>query len=101
MTYSATSWNTGFTANLTIRNDSSAAVDGWSLVFSLAGGQSIAGAGWNAQFSTAGSTVTARNAAFNARIAPGGSVGIGFNGTHPGTHTPPSSFTLNGTPCTT
>ncbi|HEX8630750.1 MAG TPA: endo-1,4-beta-xylanase [Catenuloplanes sp.] len=97
--YSANSWNNGFTANITIRNNGSADLNGWSLVFSLADGQTLSGAGWNAQYSVAGSTLTARNVAFNARIPAGGSVGIGFNGTHSGTYKPPSSFALNGTAC--
>ena len=41
------------------------------------------------------------NAAWNGTIAAGGSVELGFNGSHTGTNTKPTAFTLNGTTCTT
>jgi hypothetical protein len=46
-----------------------------------------------------GSQVTARNVSYNGTIAAGGSVGIGFNGTHTGSNPRPTSFTLNGAAC--
>jgi endo-1,4-beta-xylanase len=101
VTYSANSWSSGFTANITIRNNGTSAINGWSLVFSFPNGQAVSGNGWNAQYTTSGSQVTARNVSYNAGIGAGGSVGIGFNGTHTGTNNPPTSFTLNGTACTT
>ena len=45
--------------------------------------------------------MTARNVSYNASIAPGGSVNIGFQATHTGNTGRPASFTLNGNPCTT
>jgi hypothetical protein len=44
--------------------------------------------------------VTARNASYNAALAPNASVGIGFQATHTGDTGKPSSFTLNGSACT-
>jgi hypothetical protein len=44
--------------------------------------------------------VTARNAGYNAVIAPNGSVSIGFQATHSGNAAAPTSFTLNGAACT-
>ncbi|TNH21021.1 esterase, partial [Micromonospora orduensis] len=92
-------WNTGLTENITITNTGTGAVNGWSLVFTLPGGQSVT-SGWNASYSPASGQVTARNVAYNAGIPPNGSVTIGFQATHTGNAARPSSFTLNGAACT-
>jgi acetylxylan esterase len=92
-------WNTGLTSNITITNTSSAAINGWSLVFTLPGGQTIT-SGWNATYSPTSGQVTARNMSFNGTLNPGASTTIGFNANHTGNSGSPSSFTLNGTACT-
>jgi len=91
-------WNTGLTANITITNTASTAVNGWSLAFALPGGQTIT-SGWNATYSPAAGQVTARNVGHNTVIAPNGSVTIGFQATHTGNTAGPASFALNGTTC--
>jgi cellulase/cellobiase CelA1 len=93
-------WNTGLTENLTITNTGAAAVNGWSLVFTLPSGQAIT-SGWNATYTPASGQVTAGNAAYNAAIPPGGSVTIGFQATHTGNTSKPSAFALNGNACST
>ncbi|PZG12588.1 cellulose-binding protein [Micromonospora craterilacus] len=93
-------WNNGLTEDITITNTGSSAINGWSLVFTLPGGQNITG-GWNASYSPTSGQVTARNVSYNGAIAPGASVGIGFQATHTGNSARPSSFTLNGATCTT
>jgi poly(hydroxyalkanoate) depolymerase family esterase len=92
-------WNTGLTSGITITNTGSAAVNGWSLVFTLPGGQVIT-SGWNATYTPTSGQVTARNASYNAAIAPGGSVSIGFQANHTGNAAAPASFMLNGATCT-
>ncbi|MFJ4482598.1 cellulose binding domain-containing protein [Streptomyces longwoodensis] len=92
-------WNTGLTSNVTVTNTGTTPVDGWTLVFDLPGGQTIT-SGWNATYTPASGRVTARNAPHNALLAPGASVGIGFQATHTGNTSAPTSFTLNGTACT-
>ncbi|HEX7305409.1 PHB depolymerase family esterase [Lentzea sp.] len=91
-------WNNGLTASLSITNTGTAAVTGWSLAFTLAGGQTIT-SGWNATYSPSTGQVTARNAGHNATIPPGRSVDIGFQATHTGNAAAPTSFTLNGATC--
>ncbi|MFI5928565.1 PHB depolymerase family esterase [Micromonospora sp. NPDC051543] len=91
-------WNNGLTENITITNTGTSAVNGWSLVFTLPGGQSIT-SGWNATYSPTSGQVTARNAAYNASIPPSGSVTIGFQATHTGNTARPGAFTLNGATC--
>lgn len=98
VTSTVSAWNTGLTSNITIANTGTTAIDGWSLVFTLPGGQTIT-SGWNADYSPASGQVTARNVAHNATIAPGASVDIGFQATHTGNTAPPSSYALNGTAC--
>ncbi|MFJ1539038.1 PHB depolymerase family esterase [Micromonospora chalcea] len=92
-------WNNGLTENITISNTGSTAVNGWSLAFSLPGGQTIT-SGWNASYSPSSGQVTARNVSYNAVIPARGSTTIGFQATHTGNTARPSSFTLNGQPCT-
>jgi len=92
-------WNTGFTANVTIRNTSTSPVDGWTLRWTFPSGQQVTQA-WSSTVSQSGSTVTATNAPWNNQIPAGGSVQIGFNGSHGGTNTSPSAFTFNGATCT-
>ncbi|WP_256966402.1 cellulose-binding domain-containing protein, partial [Streptomyces griseiscabiei] len=57
--------------------------------------------GWGATYSPASGAVTATNATYNAAIAPGASVGIGYQADHTGNSAAPGSYTLNGTACTT
>lgn len=92
-------WNTGLTSEITITNTGSTAVNGWSLVFTLPGGQTIT-SGWSAAYSPASGQVTATNVGYNAAIAAGASVSIGFQATHTGNTAEPTSYTLNGATCT-
>ncbi|MCG5470258.1 PHB depolymerase family esterase [Micromonospora sp. LAH09] len=96
--YAVNAWNSGLTASVTITNTASSAVNGWALTFTLPTGQRIT-SGWNAQYTPASGAVTARNASYNAAIAPNASVEIGFQASHEGGTGEPSSFALNGTAC--
>lgn len=91
-------WNTGLVENITVTNTGAAAINGWSLVFTLPSGQAIT-SGWNAAYSPASGQVTARNLAYNAGIPANGSVSIGFQANHTGNAGKPTSFTLNGAAC--
>lgn len=98
VTYAVSAWNTGLTAAITIANTGGAAINGWSLAFTLPGGQTIT-SGWNGTYSPTSGAVTARNVSYNATIGPNGSIGIGFQATHTGNTGKPASFTLNGATC--
>ncbi|MFI7515645.1 PHB depolymerase family esterase [Micromonospora echinofusca] len=97
--YTVNAWNAGLTASVTVTNTGTAAVDGWSLAFTLPAGQNITN-GWNATYAPTSGAVTARNVSYNATIAPGASVSVGFQATHTGDTGRPASFTLNGVTCT-
>ncbi|MEU3850103.1 cellulose binding domain-containing protein [Streptomyces sp. NPDC029554] len=98
VTYGTSVWQGGFTADVTVKNTGSAAVDNWRLGFTLPSGQRVASA-WNATLSGTSGAVTASPVAHNARIAAGGTQSFGFQGTYSGTFAKPSGFTLNGTAC--
>ncbi|SDI97174.1 esterase, PHB depolymerase family [Lentzea albidocapillata subsp. violacea] len=91
-------WNTGLTETITITNTSSTPVNGWSLQFTLPGGQTIT-SGWSATYSPGSGQVTARNVQYNGVIAPNASITIGFQATHTGDHSAPASYSLNGNTC--
>jgi cellulase/cellobiase CelA1 len=99
VTAAINAWNTGLTENLTITNTAATEVNGWSLVFTLPGGQTVT-SGWNATYTPTSGQVTARNVSYNAAIGPNTSVSIGFQATHTGNAAAPTAFTLNGAACT-
>ncbi|XTZ14702.1 GH12 family glycosyl hydrolase domain-containing protein [Micromonospora echinospora] len=92
-------WNTGYTAEVTVTNTGATPVTGWTLAYPLPAGQQVTGS-WNATVTQNGSTVTARNLSYNATISPGASVTFGHQVSTSGGYAAPGSFTLNGTACT-
>jgi hypothetical protein len=90
----------GFVAQVGIANGGTTAIDGWTLVFGYPGDQRVT-SGRRAVVRQTGATVTARNLAYNASIAPGGSVTFGIVGTWHASDASPATFTLNGTTCAT
>lgn len=89
-------WSVGFTANIVITNNSSTAINGWTLKFSFANGQQVT-QGWNGNFSQQTNQVTVQSESYNGSLAAnGGSTSLGFNGSWTGSNTNPTAFTLNG-----
>ncbi len=94
-------WGAGATCTVTIKNNSATAVNGWTLVWTFAGNQTLTQI-WNATYTASGATITVKNASFNNIIgASGGTQSFGFNLSYSGSNAKPASFTLNGTACTT
>ncbi|WP_308012312.1 glycoside hydrolase family 9 protein [Actinacidiphila acidipaludis] len=99
VTYTVTSsWSGGFQADVKVVNQGATALNGWTVTWAFGGDQHIANA-WNATVTQSGRQVTARDAGWNAALAPGGSVDIGLTGTYSTSNAAPTSFTLNGTAC--
>ncbi|HEY0753889.1 MAG TPA: endo-1,4-beta-xylanase [Ktedonobacteraceae bacterium] len=97
--YTITSqWTGGFGASVTITNTSSSAINGWTLAWSFANGQTITQI-WNASDIQSGGNVSATNLSYNGTLAPGANTNFGFNGAWSGTNAAPTSFKLNGTTC--
>jgi glycosyl hydrolase family 12/cellulose binding protein with CBM2 domain len=100
VTYGTNVWGGGFTANVTVANTGSSAINGWTLGFTLPSGQAITSS-WNANITGSSGAITARNVAYNGSLAAGANTSFGFQGTYSGSFTNPSGFTLNGSTCTT
>src|SRR5688572_12764492 len=97
------SWSggNGFGANIVITNNGPAITNGWTLLFNFPSGQRLQN-GWPVSFTqpaNSAQVTVASNADWNRSIGSGGNFTVGFNGTHSGTNTNPTSFTLNGTTC--
>jgi len=73
------SWSGGFQGQVTV-TAGTAAINGWTVKWNLAGGQAI-GSTWNGTFTTSGSTVTVKNVAYNGVLTSKASTSFGFVGT--------------------
>ncbi|NUR60163.1 MAG: hypothetical protein HOV87_16095, partial [Catenulispora sp.] len=99
VTYAKTSeWPGGFTANVTIANTGTTAINGWTLGFTFPGDQKITNA-WGATPSQNGATVSLTNVAYDGSIAAGANTSFGFQGTYNSNDSSPTAFTLNGSAC--
>lgn len=96
--YTTQIWGGGMTVNLTITNTGTAPINGWTLKFPLARGQSII-SDWNTDLVQSGDMVTAVNATHNSSIAPGRSVTMGYLASHTGDSSLPSRISLNRDAC--
>jgi len=91
-------WGMGFVATVTVTNTGDTPVDGWTMRWAFPGSQQV-GQGWGAHVSQDGEVVSAENAAWNATVAPGGSVSFGFMASHDGGNPVPAAFSFNGDAC--
>jgi xylan 1,4-beta-xylosidase len=98
ISYSQSDWGSGATVSITIKNNGSSAINGWTLAWNFAGNQTITDL-WNGTYTQSGTAVTVKNVSHNNIIPAKGSVSLGFNITYSGTNVKPTSFTLNGTAC--
>ncbi|XVS63101.1 cellulose-binding domain-containing protein [Actinosynnema sp. CA-299493] len=92
-------WRSGFGARVTLTNLGDP-LPGWTLEWAFTAGQRITSETWNGVFSQSGSTVRVKNTAYNGALATGRSVTVGFNGAWSGSNPAPTSFTVDGVPCT-
>ncbi|GAA2357789.1 cellulose-binding domain-containing protein [Dactylosporangium salmoneum] len=91
-------WQGGFGANVAITNLGDP-VNGWTLTWSFANGQTVTQA-WNATVVQSGSSVSATNVSYNGALGTGASTSFGFNGAWNGTNAVPTAFRLNNVACT-
>ncbi|THA72279.1 beta-mannosidase [Streptomyces sp. A0958] len=92
-------WPGGFQGEITIRNTGTAAIDGWTLGFAFANGQTITNM-WGGTPTQTGGSVSVVPASYTSAIAANGSVTVGFTGNQNGTNAAPAAFTLSGAACT-
>ncbi len=87
-------WGTGFTGNLTLTNSGSSAINGWTLSFDFMGTITSI---WNATIvSHVGNHYVIQDSGYNASIAAGQSVTIGFNASPGQPASGPTNYALNG-----
>ncbi|MEQ0558500.1 glycoside hydrolase family 48 protein [Amycolatopsis sp. NEAU-NG30] len=98
VTYTTNDWDTGFTANVSLRNDG-APLDSWKVGWTFLDGQKVQ-QGWSADFAQNGPAVTASNLSYNGHLDTGASTSFGFNGSKGSANRPPTDFSVNGTACT-
>ncbi|WP_436995208.1 cellulase family glycosylhydrolase [Streptomyces sp. enrichment culture] len=91
-------WGSGFQGEIVIRNTGAAAVDGWTLAFTLDGGQVISTM-WGGTPTQEGESVSVTPASYTSTIPAGGSVTLGFLAAVDGPNTAPTAFTLSGSAC--
>ncbi|MER5179197.1 glycoside hydrolase family 48 protein [Streptomyces sp. NPDC002896] len=96
--YKTNDWGSGFTAELTVTNRGSEAIDGWTLTYDYTGDQKLTN-GWSGIWSQSGKTVTVKNESYNGKIAAGAAISTGGQFTYSGTNAAPTSFAINGTTC--
>ena len=98
VTYAASSWSNGFTADLRITNRASA-LTSWTLTFTVPANVTLT-SGWSGTWTQSGSTVTVRNAAWNGSLGSGATISTGFQATFTGAAPAgPTGYVLNGVPC--
>lgn len=80
-TYSTTgTWNGGFQGEVTVRNNGTATLNGWTTTWPLPSGATITQV-WGGRSSVSGSTVTVRNETYNGTLAANAITTYGFTGT--------------------
>ena len=99
--YSLTgTWPGGFQASVTITNNATAAVNGWTLTWTWPNSGEAVTQMWNATSAQTGTSQSATNASYDATIgASGGTVNFGFTGSDTGQTPSPAAFYLNGGIC--
>ena len=93
-----TSWGTGYDGQYTITNAGTSTVTGWTLAFTLPSGTSLSSL-WNGTYTDSGGHVTVKSDDWDASIAPGGNVTVGFVTASSGQAGQPAGCTINGAPC--
>lgn len=89
-------WSNGFVASITVKNDTGAAVNNWSVNWQYANNRITNS--WNANLS-GNNPYTATNVSWNGNIAAGQSISFGFQGTKTGNSAERPQ--INGTLCGT
>ncbi|AUG58471.1 hypothetical protein B9R14_05900 [Acetivibrio saccincola] len=87
---SENTWGGGATLNVTITNNGSTAVNGWTANLNFSGDVKVTSS-WNANLNQSGSSVSVSNVDWNSTIQPGASVTFGFNISYSGSYSRPSA----------
>jgi hypothetical protein len=91
-------WGSGYTGQYTITNGGTTAVAGWKLAFDLPGGTSLSSL-WDGSYRDTGGKVLVTNDSWDATIAPGSSVSVGFVTRSSGQAGQPAGCVISGASC--
>ncbi|MFC4337259.1 cellulose binding domain-containing protein [Salininema proteolyticum] len=89
------SWASGYTAEFTVVNDGSSALESWAVDFDMPTGTTVKSL-WNAEMTVDGRSYAVVNADHNGRVEPGQSTTFGFTAEGNGD---PVDCTVNGSSC--
>ncbi|MBO0867856.1 MAG: cellulose binding domain-containing protein [Micromonosporaceae bacterium] len=92
-------WGNGYIGSIDITNTGTDTVTGWAFTFSWPRAWQREDGGWNGNWTQDGASVRVTNVDWNATIAPGATVNIGFVAGYDGPDVLPVIFALNGTTC--
>ncbi|GAB3957830.1 glycoside hydrolase family 9 protein [Streptomyces sparsus] len=98
VSYTSHGWDGGFTAQVAVTNTGTADISPWELEWTFPGDQRVTQS-WNARTAQDGRTVTAEPVSWNTKLAAGGTVTFGFNGTAGADADDPTAFRLGGEDC--
>ncbi|MET8436650.1 cellulase family glycosylhydrolase [Streptomyces sp900116325] len=93
-------WPDGFQGEITVRNTGATTINGWTLAFAFADGQTVTNM-WGGSPTQNGGTVSVAPASYTSTITAGGTVTVGFTAAKGTTNTNPTAFTLTDTSCAT
>ncbi|MBR7837103.1 glycoside hydrolase family 11 protein [Actinospica durhamensis] len=88
------SWTGGYQATVTVADSGSAAITGWTVKLTLAGGQTISSL-WNGVNSGTSGSISVQNASYNGALSAGGSTTFGY--TANGTASTPTGISCSST----
>ncbi|WP_432932879.1 cellulase family glycosylhydrolase [Microbispora sp. CA-135349] len=91
-------WSGGFQGDASITNLGDP-LTSWTLEFDFPNAGQGVNNGWSADWSQSGAHVTAKSLSWNAKVATGASVSIGFIGKWSGSNPVPTAFKVNGVAC--
>jgi hypothetical protein len=91
----SSTWNSGYGADVTIRNSGDAPATGWAVEFDLPTGTTVTSS-WSATRTSSGNHYRFASLSWNGTVAPGGTASFGFNAANLGL---PQNCTVNGSPC--
>lgn len=87
-------WSTGYNGEITVTNDGDSAVNGWTLEFDFTG--TITNV-WNGTITShVGTHYVIQNVSYNAAIAVGANVIVGFSANPANQNQPPTNYIFNG-----
>ncbi|MEU1040590.1 cellulase family glycosylhydrolase [Streptomyces sp. NPDC005551] len=93
-------WPGGFQGEIVVRNTGTTAINGWTLAFAFANGQTVSNM-WGGTPTQNGGAVSVSPAAYTSTVPAKGSVTVGFTAAKGATNTAPTAFSLSGRTCAT